>query len=116
MANTTHIVTTVTKTATKEKVPKETNAAPRVNIQDFCEEHYEDILPVIMDKIRREKQKEVHTRLDFGDNTKRSERTTKSRHGHHSRDRRHSRIMKRGRTSESLLSRVSESGTSDEGC
>ncbi|GJW98416.1 reverse transcriptase domain-containing protein [Tanacetum coccineum] len=78
MANTTHIVTTVTKTATKEKVPKETNAAPRVNIQDFCEEHYEDILPVIMDKIRREKRKEVHTRLDFGDNTKRSRRMRES--------------------------------------
>ncbi|GKD60098.1 hypothetical protein Tco_1297607 [Tanacetum coccineum] len=65
MANTTPIVTTVTKTATKEKALKETDAAPRVNIQDFCEEHYEDILLV-----RRDKQKEVHTRLDFGDNTK----------------------------------------------
>ncbi|GJU77086.1 reverse transcriptase domain-containing protein [Tanacetum coccineum] len=227
MANTTPIVTTVTKTATKEKAPKETDAAPRVNIQDFCEEHYEDILPVIMDKIRRDKRKEVHTRLDFGDNTKRSRRTressqnssagtwsarhrnpsekprvkdrsrdgdgnvfgrlghrrqsafdrlsdtyspsttksgpdrtssrdhsqsrgrphrrdsppsrgrsrskdrsrgveesydntyssyrTESRHGHRSRDRGRSRIMKRGRTSESPLSRVSESGTSDGG-
>ncbi|GKA75728.1 hypothetical protein Tco_0782106 [Tanacetum coccineum] len=74
MANTTPIVTTVTKPATKEKTPKETDAAPRVNILDFCEEHYEDILPVIMDKIRRDKRKEVHTRLDFGDNTKRSRR------------------------------------------
>ncbi|GKB74571.1 reverse transcriptase domain-containing protein [Tanacetum coccineum] len=227
MANTTPIMTTVTKTATKEKAPKETDAAPRVNIQDFCEEHYEDILPVIMDKIRRDKRKEVHTRLDFGDNTKRSRRTressqnssagtwsarhrnpsekprvkdrsrdgdgnvfgrlghrrqsafdrlsdtyspsttksgpdrtsskdhsqsrgrphrrdsppskgrsqskdrsrgveesydntyssymTESRHGHRSRDRGRSRIMKRGRTSESPLSRVSESGTSDGG-
>ncbi|GJZ16616.1 reverse transcriptase domain-containing protein [Tanacetum coccineum] len=78
MANTTPIVTTVTKTSTKEKAPKETNAAPRVNIQDFCEEHYEDILPVIMDKIRHDKRKEVHTRLDFGDNTKRSRRTRES--------------------------------------
>ncbi|GJZ50830.1 hypothetical protein Tco_0605345 [Tanacetum coccineum] len=78
MANTTPIVTTVTKTTTKEKAPKETDAAPRVNIQDFCEEHYEDILPVIMDKIRRDKRKEVHTRLDFGDNTKRSRRTRES--------------------------------------
>ncbi|GKF37735.1 hypothetical protein Tco_0114493, partial [Tanacetum coccineum] len=142
------------------------DAAPRVNIQDFCEEHYEDIFPVIMDKIRRDKRKEVHTRLDFGDNTKRSRRTressqnssagnlirrwsssqtglspsrgrsrskdrsygveesydntyssykTDSRHGHRSRDRGRSRIMKRGRTSESPLSRVSESGTSDGG-
>ncbi|GKF53165.1 hypothetical protein Tco_0160075, partial [Tanacetum coccineum] len=31
MANTTPIVTTVTKTTTKEKTPKETGATPRVN-------------------------------------------------------------------------------------
>ncbi|GKA46271.1 reverse transcriptase domain-containing protein [Tanacetum coccineum] len=74
MANTTPIVTTVTKTATKEKTPKEADAAPRVNILDFCEEHYEDILPVIMDKIRRDKRKEVHTRLDFGESSKKSQR------------------------------------------
>ncbi|GKE15162.1 hypothetical protein Tco_1422739, partial [Tanacetum coccineum] len=43
--------------------------------------------------------------------------TTKTRagHGHHSRDRGCSRIMKRGRESESSLSRVLESGTSDGG-
>ncbi|GJY93294.1 reverse transcriptase domain-containing protein [Tanacetum coccineum] len=63
MANTTPIVTTVTKPATKEKTPKDADATPRVNIQDFYEEHYEDILPVIMDKIRRDKRKEVHARL-----------------------------------------------------
>ncbi|GJU34049.1 reverse transcriptase domain-containing protein [Tanacetum coccineum] len=74
MANTAPIVTTVTKTSTKEKTPKEMDTAPRVNILHFCEEHYEDILPVIMDKIRRDKRKEVHTMLDFGDNTKRSRR------------------------------------------
>ncbi|GJZ14226.1 reverse transcriptase domain-containing protein, partial [Tanacetum coccineum] len=39
-------------------------------IQDFCEEHYEDNLPVIMDKIRRDKRKEVHARLDFGESPK----------------------------------------------
>nr|GFB69158.1 hypothetical protein [Tanacetum cinerariifolium] len=65
MANTTPIVTTVMKAANKEKTPKEADAALKVNILDFCEEHYEDILPVIMDKIRRDKQKEVHARLDF---------------------------------------------------
>nr|GEX64593.1 RNA-directed DNA polymerase, eukaryota [Tanacetum cinerariifolium] len=62
MANTTPIVTTVTKTANKEKTPKEEDAALKANILDFCEEHYEDILPVIMDKIRRDKRKEVHAR------------------------------------------------------
>ncbi|GJS43647.1 hypothetical protein Tco_0568690 [Tanacetum coccineum] len=74
MANTTLIVTTVTKAATKEKTPKEADAAPRVNILDFYEEHYEDILPVIMDKIHRDKQKEVHTWLDFGESSKKSRR------------------------------------------
>ncbi|GJZ11373.1 hypothetical protein Tco_0546132, partial [Tanacetum coccineum] len=70
MANTTPIVTTVTKPATKEKTPKDADATPRVNIQDFCEEHYKDILPVIMDKIRRNKRKEVHARLDFEESLK----------------------------------------------
>nr|GEW50384.1 hypothetical protein [Tanacetum cinerariifolium] len=72
MANTTPIVTIVTKTATKEKTSNGAEAASRVNILDFCEEHYEDILPV-MDKIRRNKQKEVHTRLDFGENSRKSQ-------------------------------------------
>nr|GEV91131.1 reverse transcriptase domain-containing protein [Tanacetum cinerariifolium] len=65
MANTTSIVTTVTKTATKEKT-----------LNGFCEEHYEDILPVI-DKICRDKRKEVHTRLDFGENSRKSQRMRK---------------------------------------
>ncbi|GJT10814.1 hypothetical protein Tco_0857856 [Tanacetum coccineum] len=70
MTNTTPIVTTVTKPVIKEKTPKDADATPRVNIQDFYEEHYEDILPVIMDKIRRDKRKEVHARLDFGESPK----------------------------------------------
>ncbi|GJR88662.1 hypothetical protein Tco_0212673 [Tanacetum coccineum] len=196
MANTTPIVTTVTKPATKEKTPKDADATPRVNIQDFCEEYYEDILPVIMDKIRRDKRKEVHARLDFRESPKKrriregsqnsSARTlsarksafdrlsdtyspsiTKSRpdranfrdrsdsrshphrrdssnrdrpwsrycsrgvkesydntrssygtgtkHGYRSRDRDRSCYVKRGRGSESPLSRVSESGTSGGG-
>ncbi|GJY56018.1 hypothetical protein Tco_0455133 [Tanacetum coccineum] len=74
MANTTPIVTIVRKTITKEKTPKETGATPRVNILDFCEEHYEEILPVIMDRVCRDKRKEVHTRLDFEENSKKSRR------------------------------------------
>ncbi|GKB71440.1 hypothetical protein Tco_0932852 [Tanacetum coccineum] len=70
MANTTPIVTTVTKPTTKEKTPREEDDTPKVNIQDFCEEHYEDILPVIMNKIRRDKRKEVHARLDFEESPK----------------------------------------------
>nr|GEV09526.1 reverse transcriptase domain-containing protein [Tanacetum cinerariifolium] len=71
MTNTTPIVTTVTKTATKEKTPNGAETASRINILDFCEEHYVDILPV-MDKIRRDKRREVHNRLDFGENYRKS--------------------------------------------
>nr|GEW45116.1 reverse transcriptase domain-containing protein [Tanacetum cinerariifolium] len=73
MANTTPIVTTVTKTATKKKTPNGAETASRINILDFCEEHYEDILSV-MDKILRDKRREVHTRLDFGENSRKSQR------------------------------------------
>ncbi|GKB90842.1 hypothetical protein Tco_0963114 [Tanacetum coccineum] len=51
MANTTPIVTTVMKTTNKEKTQKEMD---KVNIQDVCEEHYDDILPIIMDKVDRQ--------------------------------------------------------------
>ncbi|GJZ17462.1 reverse transcriptase domain-containing protein [Tanacetum coccineum] len=46
----------------------------RVNIQDFCEEHYKDILPIIMEKARHDKRKEVQTRLNFGENPKKARR------------------------------------------
>nr|GEY02803.1 hypothetical protein [Tanacetum cinerariifolium] len=64
MANTTLLVTTVTKPTIN---PTEANSAPRVNIQEFCEEHYEDILPIIMEKVRHDRRKNVHIRLDFGE-------------------------------------------------
>ncbi|GKC64312.1 hypothetical protein Tco_1096910 [Tanacetum coccineum] len=71
MANATPIVTTVTKTTNKEKA---SDAAPRVNILNFCEEHYEDILLIIMEKARRDKRKEVQIRLNFGENSKKTRR------------------------------------------
>nr|GEW10976.1 hypothetical protein [Tanacetum cinerariifolium] len=64
MANTTPLVTTVTKPTIN---PTEANSAPRVNFQEFCEEHYEDILPIIIEKVRHDRRKDVHTRLDFGE-------------------------------------------------
>nr|GEV99760.1 reverse transcriptase domain-containing protein [Tanacetum cinerariifolium] len=64
MENTTPLVTTVTKPATNLR---DTDTTPRVNIQEFCEEYYEDILPIIMDKVRQDQRKDVHTRLDFGE-------------------------------------------------
>nr|GFA34149.1 reverse transcriptase domain-containing protein [Tanacetum cinerariifolium] len=44
----------------REKTPRDADATPRVDIQDFCEEYYEDIMSIIMDKIRHDKRKEVH--------------------------------------------------------
>nr|GEY08609.1 reverse transcriptase domain-containing protein [Tanacetum cinerariifolium] len=64
MANTTPLVTTITKPAIN---PGEADTTPRVNIQEFCEEYYEDILPIIMEKVRHDRQKDVHTKLDFGE-------------------------------------------------
>nr|GEW11971.1 hypothetical protein [Tanacetum cinerariifolium] len=64
MVNTTPLVTTVTKPANN---PGEINTAPRVNIQELCEEYYENILPIIMGKVRHERRKDVHTKLDFGE-------------------------------------------------
>nr|GEV49132.1 reverse transcriptase domain-containing protein [Tanacetum cinerariifolium] len=64
MANTTPLVTTVTKPAIN---PGEAGSTLRVNIQEFCEEYYEDILPIIMEKVRHDRRKDVHTRLDFGE-------------------------------------------------
>nr|GEY49429.1 reverse transcriptase domain-containing protein [Tanacetum cinerariifolium] len=59
MANTTPLMTTVTKPETN---PRDADATPRVNIQKFCEEYYKDILPIIMDKVRRDRRKDVLTR------------------------------------------------------
>nr|GEX15241.1 reverse transcriptase domain-containing protein [Tanacetum cinerariifolium] len=54
---------------TKRDVVKvfEADTTLRVNIKEFCEEYYEDILPIIMEKVRHDRRKDVHTRLDFGE-------------------------------------------------
>nr|GEU79642.1 reverse transcriptase domain-containing protein [Tanacetum cinerariifolium] len=75
MENTTPIVTTVTKLATN---PRDADATPRVNIWEFCEEYYEDILPIIMDKVCHDRRKDVHTRLDFREGPR--ERTREDSH------------------------------------
>ncbi|GKD51609.1 hypothetical protein Tco_1280585 [Tanacetum coccineum] len=53
MADTTPVIATVKNTGAKEKAPNETDVMPRANILNFCEEHYDDILPIIMDRICR---------------------------------------------------------------
>nr|GEV59110.1 reverse transcriptase domain-containing protein [Tanacetum cinerariifolium] len=47
--------------------PGDANTAPRVNIQELSEEYYEDILPIIIEKARHERLKDIHARLDFGE-------------------------------------------------
>nr|GEV57280.1 reverse transcriptase domain-containing protein [Tanacetum cinerariifolium] len=64
MANRTPFVTTVTKPAIN---PGEADTTPWVNIQEFCEDYYEDILPIIMEKVCHDRRKDVQTRLDFGE-------------------------------------------------
>nr|GEV29432.1 reverse transcriptase domain-containing protein [Tanacetum cinerariifolium] len=59
MANTTPLVTTVMKPTNDQG---EANTAPKVNIQELCKEYYEDILPIIMEKARHERLKDVHAR------------------------------------------------------
>nr|GEU62626.1 reverse transcriptase domain-containing protein [Tanacetum cinerariifolium] len=54
MANTTPLATTVTKPVNN---PGEANTTPRVNIQELCEEYYEDILLIIMEKVHHERRK-----------------------------------------------------------
>nr|GEV99869.1 reverse transcriptase domain-containing protein [Tanacetum cinerariifolium] len=71
MANTTSLVTTVTKPTIN---PAEANSTPRVNIQELCEEYYEDILPIIMEKVCHDRRKDVHTRLDFREGPRESVR------------------------------------------
>nr|GFA53219.1 hypothetical protein [Tanacetum cinerariifolium] len=101
MANTTPIVTTVTKPATN---PRDADATTRVNIQDFCEEYYKDILPIIIDKVRRDKRKEVHARLDFEEGSR--ERRTRERH------RRQSAFDRLSETYSSSTTKSKPSGTS----
>nr|GEU92345.1 protein NYNRIN-like [Tanacetum cinerariifolium] len=67
MANITTLVTTVTKPANN---PGEANTAPGVNIQELCEEYNKDILPIIMEKARHKRRKDIHARLDFGEDSK----------------------------------------------
>nr|GEU82147.1 hypothetical protein [Tanacetum cinerariifolium] len=62
MENTTPLVTTVTKPATN---PRDADTTPRVNIQEFFKQYYEDILPIIMEKVCHDRRKDVHTRLNF---------------------------------------------------
>ncbi|GJY47148.1 hypothetical protein Tco_0436211 [Tanacetum coccineum] len=74
MANITPVINTVKNTGAKEKTPKETNDMPKASILYFCEKHYEDILPIIMDRVRHDKRREVQTRPNFEESPKKTQR------------------------------------------
>nr|GEV93468.1 reverse transcriptase domain-containing protein [Tanacetum cinerariifolium] len=96
MENTTPLVTTVAKPATN---PRDADITPRVNIQEFCEEYYEDILPIIMDK-DRERFRSIGESYDDS-------------FSHSYRDGNRSRHIKRRRDNEYPLSNMSRSDSSD---
>nr|GEX72938.1 reverse transcriptase domain-containing protein [Tanacetum cinerariifolium] len=75
MANATPLVTTVMKPTND---PGEANTTSRVNIHELCEEYYEYILLIIMEKACHEQLKDVHARLDFGEGPQ--ERTRENSH------------------------------------
>ncbi|GJW56798.1 reverse transcriptase domain-containing protein [Tanacetum coccineum] len=74
MENSTPVITTVRNTDGREKIPREMDTAPQASIQEFCEKHYDDILPIIMEKARQDKRKGLQSRLDFGDTPNRAGR------------------------------------------
>ncbi|GJY25084.1 hypothetical protein Tco_0399810 [Tanacetum coccineum] len=69
MANVTPIIATVKNAGVKEKTLKEADAVPKASILDFCEEYYEDILPIIMDRARHDKRKEDRLIHNTGDDS-----------------------------------------------
>ncbi|GJX64260.1 hypothetical protein Tco_0298603 [Tanacetum coccineum] len=62
---------------------KANDTTSAVDLEEFCEKHYEKLLPIMADKYEYEKRKkekleEVKARLDFGDNRKKSTRAQES--------------------------------------
>ncbi|GKC27874.1 reverse transcriptase domain-containing protein [Tanacetum coccineum] len=74
MANSTPMITTIRNIDGREKTPKETDTAPQASIQELCEKHYDDILPIILEKASQDKRKGLQSRLDFRDTPKRARR------------------------------------------
>ncbi|GJS06950.1 hypothetical protein Tco_0363746 [Tanacetum coccineum] len=113
MANVTLIIATIKNVGVKEKMLKEADVVPKVSILYFCNKHYEDILPIITDRARHDKRKEVQIRLDFGESSRKiqeRENYLNSRTGnspirfHHERSRTRGRERHNGRNMFNRLS------------
>ncbi|GKB61924.1 hypothetical protein Tco_0918110 [Tanacetum coccineum] len=80
-------------TGKNKQIPQDSvRTTSAVDLEEFCEKHYEKLLPIMADKYEYEKRKkekleEVKARLDFGDTRKKSTRAQESA----------SRIRKEGR-------------------
>ncbi|GKF29630.1 hypothetical protein Tco_0095972 [Tanacetum coccineum] len=107
MDNSTPVITIVRNTDGREKTPRETDNAPQASIQEFYEKHYDDILPIIIEKAHQDKRKGAAPE---------SEATSvcgvKESYGEdRSRNNDHHRGMKKNRVNESPSSRTSVSSS-----
>ncbi|GKA19204.1 hypothetical protein Tco_0699119 [Tanacetum coccineum] len=80
-----HPKSDVRNTAGKDKQTPQgsTRTTSTVDLEEFCEKHYEKLLPIMADKYeyeprKKEKSKEVKARLDFGGTRKKSTRAQES--------------------------------------
>ncbi|GKB60501.1 reverse transcriptase domain-containing protein [Tanacetum coccineum] len=91
-----------------------------VDLEEFCEKHYEKLLPIMEDKYeheqrKKEKLEEVKARLDFGDIRKRTtkmlkrERSRSPRHDQKNKARRESNVFERLRSRGWSVSAYSDS-------
>ena len=71
----TPLITTVGNSGGRQENPQEKDATPHAGIREFCEKYYDNILPIIMQKARLDKRRDVQSRLDFGSSPKRTRRT-----------------------------------------
>ncbi|GJS68623.1 reverse transcriptase domain-containing protein [Tanacetum coccineum] len=71
-------------TGKNKQIPQDSvRTTSAVDLEEFCEKHYEKLLPIMADKYEYEKRKkekleEVKARLDFGDTRKKSTRAQES--------------------------------------
>ncbi|GJZ99355.1 hypothetical protein Tco_0671906 [Tanacetum coccineum] len=71
-------------TGKNKQIPQDSvRTTSAVDLEEFCEKHYEKLLPIMADKYEYEKRKkekleEVKARLDFGDARKKSTRAQES--------------------------------------
>ena len=56
---------TVRNTLGKEKSQEANEPLPDAALREFCDKHYDQLLPLMAKKVHQEKLRQVQTRLDF---------------------------------------------------